>query len=139
MNSMTRRDFLKLTTQGALWLGATLGLAGIARFLSYEAPQPPPRRFELGDAENYPPGSRTVIPQVPAFLVHDDAGFSATRLVCTHLGCTVQPMDGGGFECPCHGSRYASDGSVLSGPAASSLESLHVEITSDKKVVIYQA
>jgi Rieske Fe-S protein len=139
MNSLTRRDFLKLATQGALWLSGTLGLVGIARFLSCEAPQPPPRRFELGDAGSYPPGSRTVIPQVPAFLVHDDAGFSATRLVCTHLGCTVQPIDGGGFECPCHGSRYASGGRVTNGPATSPLESLRVEITSDKKVVLYLA
>ena len=43
----------------------------------------------------------------------------ALRGECTHLGCLVQPEfgDQGGFACPCHGSKYAADGSVLRGPA----------------------
>lgn len=138
MKTLSRRDFLKLATDGALWLSGALGLVGIARFLGHEAPAPPPRRFELGSVTNYPPGSRTVIPEVPALLTHTEQGWSATGLVCTHLGCTVQPRDGGGFECPCHGSRYASDGSVTTGPATSPLPTLQVEITPDQKVVLYQ-
>jgi glycine/D-amino acid oxidase-like deaminating enzyme/nitrite reductase/ring-hydroxylating ferredoxin subunit len=38
---------------------------------------------------------------------------------CTHLGCLVsynQPEQT--WECGCHGSRFAQDGTVLSGPAA---------------------
>lgn len=38
---------------------------------------------------------------------------------CTHMGCTVgwNPSEST-FDCPCHGSRYAPDGSVINGPAA---------------------
>ncbi|WP_421654342.1 Rieske 2Fe-2S domain-containing protein [Leptothermofonsia sp. ETS-13] len=37
---------------------------------------------------------------------------------CTHLGCTFpwNAVDQQ-FQCPCHGSLYASDGTVIRGPA----------------------
>jgi Rieske Fe-S protein len=49
-------------------------------------------------------------------LFRDAKGIYAVSLVCTHLGCIVKPREAG-FDCPCHGSRFAADGSVQKGPA----------------------
>ena len=43
--------------------------------------------------------------------------FKAFSAVCTHQGCTVQDVAGGTINCPCHGSKFSTDGSVVNGPA----------------------
>jgi Rieske Fe-S protein len=54
------------------------------------------------------------------FLAKDEAGkVSVFAINCSHLGCSVSlNTDAKTFDCPCHGSRFHLDGTVLHGPAA---------------------
>ena len=45
--------------------------------------------------------------------------FLALSKVCTHQGCSTDVRNNE-FDCPCHGSRFASDGSVIRGPSVAS-------------------
>ena len=55
----------------------------------------------------------------------DPVVISAT---CTHLGCTVKwDPDVGEFRCPCHGGRFAPNGTVLGGPPPAPLAQVPAE------------
>ena len=62
-------------------------------------------------------GERLAVSRDAAGALH------AVSAVCTHLGCIVSWNDAEeSWDCPCHGSRFAPDGSVLQGPAVHRLE-----------------
>ena len=59
--------------------------------------------------------------------------------ICTHLGCVpIEQPDsvGGGWLCPCHGSRYDVSGRIVSGPAPRNLEVPSYHFVGDNVVVI---
>jgi Rieske Fe-S protein len=63
-----------------------------------------------------------------AAVFRDESGRVHTvSAVCTHMGCVLgwNPLDRT-WDCPCHGSRFALDGSVIHGPATTSLERIPV-------------
>lgn len=136
MTEASRRDFLKLARAGFVYLSGALALGGLFRYLDFE-PNPAPKLvFDLGPAGNFPPGSQTSIPEVPALLIRADSGFTALSLSCTHLGCIVESQ-GDGFTCPCHGSHFDANGSVMHGPASQALRSLRVEVNADDHVLVH--
>jgi nitrite reductase/ring-hydroxylating ferredoxin subunit len=62
-------------------------------------------------------------------LYRDPAGvLRACSATCPHLGCIVR-WNGQArtWDCPCHGSRFSAEGTVLHGPATSNLEPLDEE------------
>jgi cytochrome b6-f complex iron-sulfur subunit len=136
MKHTSRRDFLKLSTNSLLALAGALGIGGLFRFLSYQFDESPQTEFDIGSPYNYPFNSRTVLPYIPAVIIHDKDGFQAVSLECTHLGCMVEARNFG-FECPCHGSRFDLDGVMLKGPAARNLRKLRVEKTDDGNLHVF--
>ena len=138
MSEISRRDFLKLVRDGFLYLSGALALGGFLRFLDFDPNPAPKTEFDLGPTSDYPLGSRTVLSEPPAVLLHNENGFSALSLVCTHLGCMLE-NNTEGFACPCHGSRFDKDGNVLHGPANQHLHSLRVEITEDGNLKLFTA
>ena len=59
--------------------------------------------------------------------------FSAT---CTHLGCSVNwDEEDGEFLCPCHGGRYAADGTVLAGPPPASLPRMSARVENEELLI----
>ena len=136
MKKLSRRDFLRLATNSLLGLSGALGLGGLIQFLSYEMDPAPPSQYDLGSAGDYPPGSRTLLMNIPAVLIHNNDGYLAFSLVCTHLGCTVEQKNGE-YECPCHGSKYNDKGDVTRGPANTALKKLRVEINETGNVILH--
>ncbi|HEX6872244.1 MAG TPA: FAD-dependent oxidoreductase [Micromonosporaceae bacterium] len=51
-----------------------------------------------------------------------DGTLNAVSANCTHMGCVVGFNDAEtSWDCPCHGSRFRVDGSILNGPATKPL------------------
>jgi cytochrome b6-f complex iron-sulfur subunit len=122
---LPRRDFLGLA---AAWSAlATLFFASLGMLkLPKAAVLPSPsKRFRVTLPESLGAGAPFLAPGRPVVLVRDEQGVYAVSRVCTHLGCIVQPSPTG-FDCPCHGSRFTADGTVLKGPAPKPLTWLAV-------------
>lgn len=60
-----------------------------------------------------------------AAVFNDGTHLHVLSPVCPHAGCYVKYNSGEKtFDCPCHGSRFAYDGTLLAGPAVSDLPKL---------------
>lgn len=117
---MDRRAFIRAgLTAGALCAGLPLATAGCGGLRYVEATHRGSRlvvrRADFGEG----PYAFLDNPQLPrAIYLRRDSNGSFTALLtrCTHQGCQVEPA-GDRLACPCHGSEYAFDGTVLQGPA----------------------
>jgi nitrite reductase/ring-hydroxylating ferredoxin subunit len=67
-------------------------------------------------------GMPATFPQIVVTRVEDNQFFAVTSR-CTHQGCTIGTYSAAisAIECPCHGSRFDADGSVVNGPALTPL------------------
>ena len=57
--------------------------------------------------------------------------------ICTHQACTVAlpGAPGATLDCPCHGSRFRTNGQVVNGPAARALAQFPTRIVGNEVVV----
>ncbi|NEX59721.1 FAD-dependent oxidoreductase [Noviherbaspirillum galbum] len=89
------------------------------------------RHGEAEFVEEIPPGEGRIMQMGSGKLAvyrDEQGGLHALDATCTHLGCVVH-WNGGekSWDCPCHGSRFGTDGQVLHGPAATPLLAVAVE------------
>ncbi len=127
-----RRDFFSEIA------GAALGIAGLGamvvtyRYLSPNALFEPSLSFRAGNPDLYPVNSVTYLQDQQVYIVRTPGGFYAVSAVCTHLGCVTQwKPESNGIACPCHGSKFKSDGTKIEGPAPRSLPHFAIALTAD--------
>jgi nitrite reductase/ring-hydroxylating ferredoxin subunit len=89
------------------------------------------RTAHVDSADDIAPGTGAVVRlngQRCAVFRDDDGVCHAVSARCTHLGCLVAFNEAErSWDCPCHGSRFGVDGSVLQGPAIRPLEQRDVD------------
>lgn len=132
----SRRAFL--AAMGTLAVGmAGLGTGVTAvRFLWPEVLFEAPTRFRIGRAADIAVGTLVVLPAQRVYLMRAAGGFLAMSAVCTHLGClTRYEAENNVIFCPCHGSRFATDGQVVNGPAPRPLPRLALTLEDGVLVV----
>jgi cytochrome b6-f complex iron-sulfur subunit len=135
-SNMERRRFFSylgwalvgLASAGMSWI-AGLFLAGNQNPLGLE-----PSIF--GSPGDYSMG--IVAKKGRVVLLRDSRGFWAVVTVCPHLGC--QPVflqEQNIFVCPCHGSKFDSEGRVLAGPATENMTLATLRLDAQGALVAY--
>jgi glycine/D-amino acid oxidase-like deaminating enzyme/nitrite reductase/ring-hydroxylating ferredoxin subunit len=84
-----------------------------------------PRETDDRAAESLAPGEGAIFTGAEGHVAvcRDRSGaLHSVSAVCTHLGCHVAWNQAEqSWDCPCHGSRFSVDGSVINGPAVTVL------------------
>ena len=77
------------------------------------------------------------------YAVKDEKGKTHVFAInCSHLGCSIALAKASSdhpqtsFDCPCHGSRFNLDGTVLHGPATAPLSDLTWQQDADPKTIV---
>lgn len=132
--SVPRRDVLGLLSLWSMVSALVFAAVGMMRLPRAAVLPTPSKRFRVSLPETLPPGEAFVPAGRSVALFRDTEGVHAVSIVCTHLGCIVKPT-AAGFECPCHGSRFAKNGDVTGGPAPAPLPWLEVTVNGGAVVV----
>jgi Rieske Fe-S protein len=102
------------------WALATPAIAAFAWMVSRQS-----RAWRQPRVVTVPADSREPVAFVDDVIVCRAGGaVSVFAARCTHLGCRINRVSEGLLVCPCHGSKFRTDGSVAAGPASRPLELL---------------
>jgi Rieske Fe-S protein len=138
MSEHNRRQFLKtlVTSAGAVAAASALDV-GFFR-LAKSSPAPVTVAVPVAEHDEFNAVGGAVVVAVPEvesvggkIIVVRSAEntYNAIAAKCTHKGCIIgYDADNKRFECPCHGSQYGLDGSVLHGPTVKPLQAYSVSI-----------
>ena len=132
-----RRRFLNQVATGALAV-AGLGAAAVTyQFLSPNVLFEPSPTFRAGNPDLFPINSVTYLQAQQVYIVRLTEGFFAVSAVCTHLGCITQwKPEAEQIACPCHGSKFKSDGAKIEGPAPRSLPHFSIALAADGELIV---
>ncbi len=139
-----RRCFLKAAGAGFVALTVALPTVLSVRSCVPNVLYEPPMKFKIGELAKFPEGS-TFLRDFRIFIFREANTLHCISAKCTHLGCTVQLTNvagaEGGFEfhCPCHGSKFKSDGANFAGPAPKALDYYQLEVSPDDGQLIVDA
>jgi Rieske Fe-S protein len=128
---LTRRSVL--LGAGATAVGAGMLVAGCSTVDtsgSTGTSADEPAGTPVGQASDVPVGSGRIFDAVGVVVTQATAGtYAAFSTTCPHQGCAVSAVEGASIVCPCHGSTFALDGSVIRGPAQTGLESRPITVS----------
>jgi Rieske Fe-S protein len=99
-----------------------------------EAPAPSTGKggTSLARTADIPEGGGKIFADRKIIVVQPTAGrFRAFSAVCTHQGCVVDDVSSGMINCPCHGSMFNLDGTVMGGPATKPLPEVRIKVDGD--------
>lgn len=130
-----RRDFLGAMASISALCAAGLAGLGMLRLPKAAVLPSPSKKFSVRLPEGLAPGAPFLPPGRSVAIFRDADGIYAVSTICTHLGCIVK-AEGRGFKCPCHGSEFRGDGSVVRGPAPKSLPWLAISVAKDGTCVV---
>jgi cytochrome b6-f complex iron-sulfur subunit len=157
---LTRRKLFGWLGFGSLALALGGCGASIVPFLTPKVNYEPSTTFTVGHPGDYRPGEMKLFEARQVFIFYsywtdpqtgeERQGFQALTAVCTHLGCSYKPFaqadaapHASGFfiqqvhaHCPCHGSIFARDGTVLGGPAPRPLPFFQISLTPDGRLEV---
>lgn len=151
--SIKRRNFLSWMGVGAIAASFPVALAACTPKAETEAPTATaedasaPIPTESGGGEFTLVGTTAELTQQgfltsdafsePVIVIEDPTSAGALIALsakCTHTGCTVAWQEDL-FACPCHGSKFNPDGSVVNGPADKPLAQYAAKIEGDSVLV----
>jgi cytochrome b6-f complex iron-sulfur subunit len=137
-NLISRRFFFESIGLGAIGLAAIGSIVLTGEYLSPNVVREPAMKFKAGKPEDFPPGSVTMDVEQKVYIVRAKEGyFYALSAVCTHLGCiTNWKPDQGIIACPCHGSKFNTDGIRIAGPAPRPLPRFSMVLDDQGQLVV---
>ena len=135
MHDLTRRYFLKVIAAGTATSAAVLtgcygGGGGAPESVG---------DVTAGNVSALQVGQVKGVPGSAVFVGRDANGVYAMTTTCTHQGCDLASGDitSTTITCPCHGSQYDLNGTVVRGPAPQSLTHYAVSIAADGTITVH--